>query len=141
VKETVKDATIERVMDISKKAGSTVGSFVRSSSRTPGTLLERFKNNPIPMTLAGIEAARLVLRELEQFRSERLRRAAAIKDEEREVPARRRRTARNSARFVVFATGAACLTTWAIWKLRSSPSTVRSVNSARPASETSGVNA
>ena len=32
VKETIKEATVDRVVSLSKKAGTTVGTFVRNSS-------------------------------------------------------------------------------------------------------------
>ena len=119
VKESVKEATVERVVSLSKKAGTTVGTFVRSSSRGPGGLLERFRRNPVPMAIAGIEVAAIILKELKQFRPERTARPASV-DEREPTAVRTRQTARNSARFLVIAAGTACLTTWAIWKLRNS---------------------
>jgi hypothetical protein len=135
VKESVKEATVDRVMSLSKKAGTTVGAFVRNSSRTPDTLLERFKQNPVPITLAGIEVARIILRELKQHRPEKADRPTPISEHEPETTDRKHRTPRNSAAFLAVAAGTACLTTWAIWKLRSAPSSVPSTNRARPASE------
>jgi hypothetical protein len=131
VKETVKEATVERVMSFSKKAGTTVGTFVKSSARTPDTLLERFKRNPVPITMAGIEVARIILKELKQHRPKRAERPMPISEPEPETASRKHRTARNSVKFLAIATGTACLTTWAIWKLRNSPSNVPSMNGAR----------
>jgi Protein of unknown function (DUF3618) len=132
VKETVKEATVDRVVSLSKKAGTTVGTFVRNSSRGPGGLLERFRRNPVPMAIAGIEVAAVILKELKQLRPERTGRPALVKEPTPAV--QERHTARNSARFLVIAAGTACLTTWAIWKLRSS-SNAPSMNGARPASK------
>jgi hypothetical protein len=126
VKESVKEATVERVVSLSKKAGTTVGAFVRNSSRGPGGLLERFRRNPVPMAIAGIEVAAIILKELKQFRPERTARPASVNEHEPIPVVGTRQTARNSARFLVVAAGTACLTTWAIWKLR------------KPAAKTSG---
>jgi Protein of unknown function (DUF3618) len=120
VKETVKEATVDRIVSLSKKAGTTVGTFVRNSSRGPGGLLERFRRNPVPMAISGIEVAAVILKELKQFRPERPERPASVKEPEPTPTVRTGHTARNSARFLVIAAGTACLTTWAIWKLRSS---------------------
>jgi hypothetical protein len=120
VKETVKEATVERVVSLSKKAGSTVGTFVRNSSRGPGGLLERFRRNPVPMAIAGIEVAAIILKELKQFRPQRTERPASVNEHEPTPVVPTQHTARNSARFLVIAAGTACLTTWAIWKLRNS---------------------
>ena len=117
MKETVKEATVERVVSLSKKAGSTVGTFVRNSSRGPGGLLERFRRNPVPMAIAGIEVAAIILKELKQFRPERTERPASVNVHEPTPAVPTQHTARNSARFLVIAAGTACLTTWAIWKL------------------------
>src|SRR4029450_812520 len=107
------------VLRLSKNAGPPVGAFVRNSSRGPGGLLERFRRNPVPMAIAGIEVAAIILKELKQFRPERTERAASVKEHE-PTPVVKRHTARNSARFLAIAAGTACLTTWAIWKLRNS---------------------
>jgi hypothetical protein len=120
VKETVKEATVDRVVSLSKKAGTTVGTFVKNSSRAPGGLLERFRRNPVPMAIAGIEVAAVILKELKQLRPERTERPASVKEHEPTPALRTRHTARNSARFLVIAAGTACLTTWAIWKVRNS---------------------
>jgi hypothetical protein len=124
VKESVKEATVDRVVSLSKKAGTTVGTLLRSSSRAPGGLFERFRRNPVPMAIAGIEVAAIILKELKQLRPERTVKVASITQHEPTPAVQKRRTARNSARFLAFATGTACLTTWAIWKLRSSSSNV-----------------
>jgi hypothetical protein len=108
------------VVSLSKMVGTTVGTFVKNSSRGSGGLLERFRRNPVPMAIAGIEVAAIVLKELKQFRAERPERAAYVKEPEPTPPGRKQHTARNSARFLVVAAGTACLTTWAIWKLRNS---------------------
>lgn len=120
VKETVKEATVDRVVSLSKKAGTTVGTFVKNSSRGPGGLFERFRRNPVPMAIAGIEVAAVILKELKQFRPARTERPAYVKEPEPTPVVRKRHTARNSARFLAIAAGTACLTTWAIWKLRNS---------------------
>jgi hypothetical protein len=120
VKETVKEATVDRVVSLSKKAGATVGTFVKNSSGGPGGLLESFRRNPVPVAIAGIEVAAIILKELKQFRPERPERAADVKGHEPTPTGGKRHTARNSARFLVIAAGTACLTTWAIWKLRNS---------------------
>jgi hypothetical protein len=120
VKETVKEATVDRVVSLSKKAGTTVGTFVKNSSRGPGGLFERFRRNPVPMAIAGIEVAAIILKELKQFRLERTERPASVKEHEPTPVVQKQHTARNSARFLAIAAGTACLTTWAIWKLRNS---------------------
>jgi len=135
VKETVKEATVDRVVSLSKKAGTTVGSFVRNSSRAPGGLLERFQRNPVPMAIAGIEIAAVILKELKQFRPGRPEKPSLVKEGVTRTGGKRH-TARNSARFLAIAAGTACLTTWAIWKLRAAPSSVPLTDRARPASET-----
>jgi Protein of unknown function (DUF3618) len=118
VKEGVKEAAVGRVKNLAQRASTYAGGFRDWSSAT-GNVLQRVKDNPVPVALLGAATAGLLMRALQR----RTTGDVAAKHVARGRLARgnSNRGIRHAARLVAIAwTGAAC---WAIWKAQAGEST------------------
>lgn len=110
-KETVKRATFGRAKNLAQRASLTARDLAKQSPLASDSVLQRVRENPVPVALAGIATTRLILRSLKRFRP---------KADERARHAGRahwggRGTARSTTALLLTAAGA-CAGCWAIWR-------------------------
>jgi Protein of unknown function (DUF3618) len=117
--ETVRNATVGRAKQLMRRASRATAGFAGHSFEHPGRVVQRVKENPVPVAVVGVAATWLAVRALSRARANAFDRAVRGREglTSRSRLTTRGRVRQNARLLIGVGTGMAC---WGMWKARHS---------------------